>query len=448
MKRSSSHTKTLASRQAAVMASVGTFLASFYQVAEIYSVCLLLHKVSVVLVPLVQSELELLIPVALSPGYCCDFNGRRLDYRLNGLKAYVGLKDPTFLSNNFANCWISGALLGSIATAFFHVRGLHRPPPDRHYSRCITTDMVASPAPKPSTSTAQPEAPELIRSPVPVNGRPAWYVEVWNGLEFNPRVLGDVDVKMMLYMWGAVLLELNLGSMMWTAWRANGGAWTAAMAAYGFMLTWFVTEYMYFENVHLYTYDLFAEKIGFKLLFGCLGFYPFAYALGGTVLSTYAPYASITVDTNMTSSTDAAPTLPDLSSLSVWLTLALFITGWILTRGPNMQKYYFKMDPRRPTCFAGFCPQRTVPGTRIIVSGFWGVSRHVNYFGEIIQAVALAIPGYLVTGSLIPWIYPLYYLALFIPRERDDHEICRRKYGRDWDEYCRLVPYRIVPFVY
>ena len=46
------------------------------------------------------------------------------------------------------------------------------------------------------------------------------------------------------------------------------------------MLSFFVVEYLYHEHVHLYTYDLFAEKLGFKLIWGCLCFYPFFYPIG------------------------------------------------------------------------------------------------------------------------------------------------------------------------
>jgi protein-S-isoprenylcysteine O-methyltransferase Ste14 len=42
----------------------------------------------------------------------------------------------------------------------------------------------------------------------------------------------------------------------------------------------------------------------------------------------------------------------------------------------------------------------------------------------------------------------LYYVGLFLPRERDDERMCKAKYGDVWTEYVKAVPYRIVPGVY
>ena len=50
--------------------------------------------------------------------------------------------------------------------------------------------------------------------------------------------------------------------------------------------------------------------------------------------------------------------------------------------------------------------------------------------------------------ALAPWLYPLYYVLLLVPRQIDDDRRCALRYGALWDEYCRRVPYRIVPYVY
>lgn len=93
-----------------------------------------------------------------------------------------------------------------------------------------------------------------------------------------------------------------------------------------------------------------------------------------------------------------------------------------------------------------------MPNTRLLCSGFWGLARHINYLGEIVQAVALAIPGTLAPWSLtslLPWFYPLYYVALFVPRQKDDDEQLRLKYGDSaFEAYVQRVPYRMVPCIW
>ena len=132
-----------------------------------------------------------------------------------------------------------------------------------------------------------------------------------------------------------------------------------------------------------------------------------------------------------------------------WLTPlvgALFLGGWVLTRGANMQKYLFKTAPGRR--FLWIAPEALTDGKQsLLANGFWGVSRHVNYLGEITQAVAIALAaGYY--GVWAVWLYPAYYVALMITRQLDDDKVCRAKYGELWDRYTAKVRWRIVPRVY
>lgn len=68
------------------------------------------------------------------------------------------------------------------------------------------------------------------------------------------------DWKMYLYLVGAVMLELNVLSTMAAHYQANGSLATA-MILNAILWTWFVVEYIYHEHVHLFTYDLFAERV-------------------------------------------------------------------------------------------------------------------------------------------------------------------------------------------
>ena len=259
------------------------------------------------------------------------------------------------------------------------------------------------------------------------------------GYEFNPRFVG-VDLKMFLYLVGAVMLELIVMSIVFkhTQQTADGTA-SRAMRCYFFCISWFVFEYMYFEEVHTYTYDLFRERVGYKLIWGCFCFYPFFYQIGAWSLCQ----------------SKAGVRNNDLSIPMSFFCILIFFCGWVLTRGANLQKYTFRKNPTATTfSFLFFKVKQEALGRtgnrkKILVSGWWGLSRHVNYAGEITQAIGLALPGYLVTGSCIPFIYPLYYIMLFVPRQMDDDKVCEGKYGKEiWGEYVSRVKYRILPGIW
>jgi protein-S-isoprenylcysteine O-methyltransferase Ste14 len=112
-----------------------------------------------------------------------------------------------------------------------------------------------------------------------------------------------------------------------------------------------------------------------------------------------------------------------------------------------MQKFAFKRDPGAK--FLGWiAPVMITDGdNRLLVSGFWRVSRRVNYLGEILMATGLTLAlGY--PDVLTTWLYPVFYVALLVPRQIDDDRRCAEKYGPLWETYCARVPYRIVPGVY
>ena len=251
--------------------------------------------------------------------------------------------------------------------------------------------------------------------------------DLYLGRRVNPRMFGGrADAKMYLYLAGATLLELNLLSFAAHHFITYPGDPSPGIVLYVALLSWFICDYLVFERVHLYTYDLFAERVGFKLVWGCLFWYPYFYAVGlWSVADLPNPHAP------------------------AWLTVlaaVVFFAGWTLARGANMQKFHFKRDPER--AFLGLAPRVLSDGDhRLLCSGFWGVSRHVNYLGEILMATGLALAlGW--PQVLGPWLYPLYYVALLVPRERDDDRRCAARYGALWEQYREKVPWRILPRIY
>jgi len=243
----------------------------------------------------------------------------------------------------------------------------------------------------------------------------------------NPQLWGGrIDAKMWLYLVGAVMLELNVLSFTAHHYILYGAEASQGIFTCAGLLTFFLIDYLTFEEVHLYTYDLFAERVGFKLGWGCIAFYPYFYAI--PLWSTVA----------------LEPAHASNPLLALYATV--FFSGWCLSRGANLQKYFFKKDPTRS--FLGITPETITDGHRtLLVNGFWGLSRHINYLGEILMATGTVL---CVGHPLLiwPWLYPLYYVALLFPRQVDDDKRCAAKYGPLWGEYLKRVPKRIIPFIY
>lgn len=139
------------------------------------------------------------------------------------------------------------------------------------------------------------------------------------------------------------------------------------------------------------------------------------------------------------------PHTQHLSPLAIAAILALNVVGYAIFRGSNSQKDAFRTNPNHPLV-AHLRTLSTSTGRKLIVSGWWGASRHINYFGDWLLAWSWCLPcGW---GSPVPFFYVAYFGALLLHRDRRDGAACAVKYGADWDAYCKLVPWRIVPYVY
>ena len=245
---------------------------------------------------------------------------------------------------------------------------------------------------------------------------------------FNERI----SVKMWFYVVGGTMLALN--SLSGAAWHHDQfpGQVNLGVYMYAAIFTFYVFDYFIFERVQLYTYDLIEENTGFKLFWGGLVVYGWLFIL---------PLWGM-----------AAHPAPEFSTAWTyfWLVSAplLFLIGWGVSRGANLQKYMFKRFPERK--FLGIIEQEYIEAgeRKILCSGLWGKARHFNYMGEIFFGLAVALTfGHF--GNPWAWTYLVFALAMFIWRQIEDDRACAEKYGPEkWAEYQERVPYRIVPGIY
>ncbi len=82
----------------------------------------------------------------------------------------------------------------------------------------------------------------------------------------------------------------------------------------------------------------------------------------------------------------------------------------------------------------------------LLIDGWWGITRHFHYVGEILGALCWSLPA--LFDNFMPYFYVVYLTILLFHRAKRDDVKCRLKYGKYWDEYCEKVPYKVIPGIY
>ncbi|KAL6133548.1 hypothetical protein ACLB2K_065783 [Fragaria x ananassa] len=240
----------------------------------------------------------------------------------------------------------------------------------------------------------------------------------WFGIQLNPQFMG-IDLKFFFVragMMGWLFINLSIFAR-----SVQEGTMSQSMVLFQLFCALYILDYFIHEEYMTSTWDIIAERLGFMLVFGDLVWIPFTFSIQGWWLLSNKV---------------------ELSTAAVIANCFTFVIGYLVFRGANKQKHVFKKDPNAPIW--GKPP--TVIGGKLLASGYWGIARHCNYLGDLLLALSFSLPCGM--SSPVPYFYPIYLLILLIWRERRDEARCAEKYREIWAEYRRLVPWRILPYVY
>eukprot|EP00731_Ephydatia_muelleri_P000211 Em0001g211a len=124
------------------------------------------------------------------------------------------------------------------------------------------------------------------------------------------------------------------------------------------------------------------------------------------------------------------------------------LAWWLATRysvEPMARRDQFRRDPEHPSV-KHLKTLSTERGTKLLISGWWGLCRHPNYVGDLVMALSWSLPcGF---TNILPYFYVIYFTALLVHRQLRDEHHCKKKYGQDWEKYCKIVKWRLVPGLY
>ncbi|MDQ3035470.1 MAG: ERG4/ERG24 family protein [Myxococcota bacterium] len=338
---------------------------------------------------------SIVVPGPIRPGAPLA-DGTRIPYKLNGLALFLitigivgigtfaGFVDLAILHRHFWALFVAANVLSIAMTAALYFGGRNR------------EDAVRE---------------GLIK-------------DLWYGVELNPTWLrsvgGGVDVKMFSYRPSLIGLALLNMSFAYVQWNRHGELSQAMLLYQAFTLV-YVFNYFQFEYGMIYTWDIVQERFGFMLVWGDYAFVPFLYSITGWFL------------------------IDRTEALPIWALVLLplmFVVGLWIFRGSNQQKDEFKRDPA--TKIWGK-PAETIGG-KILVSGFWGIGRKLNYTGEITVYWSFTLLAG--DASFWPYVLPTWLICLLVHRAWRDDKRCRDKYGSLWEAYCKRATFKMIPFVY
>jgi 7-dehydrocholesterol reductase len=256
--------------------------------------------------------------------------------------------------------------------------------------------------------------------------------DYFQGPELYPRILG-FDVK--------TFTNCRMGMMGWpllvVSYAAKqhelGGVTDGMLVAVGLQLI-YVAKFFYWETGYWRSLDIMHDRAGFYICWGCLVWLPIVYTSHTLYLVEH-------------------PT-----TLGAPIAITVFVVGVlaiVINYLADEQRQRVRATHGKTTVW-GRRPQlihatyRTADGEErqslLLVSGWWGLSRHWHYVPEIVAAICWTCPVGL--GPVLPWFYVIFLTILLTDRAYRDEKRCAAKYGRYWDEYKARVPFRIVPGVF
>ena len=251
------------------------------------------------------------------------------------------------------------------------------------------------------------------------------------GTELYPRLLGW-DIKQFIICrfgmmsWGLILISY--------AAKQNElyGLSNSMIISVSLQLIYLAKFYVW-ETGYLRSLDIMHDRAGFYTLWGCLVWVPCIY----TSPSMYLVLHPIQLTT----------------SISVLIfslgTFCIFINYFAdrqrqRIRATDGQCTIWGRQPVM-TIATYTTEQGDTKNNILLASGWWGIARHFHYVPELIAAFCWTVPALFTHFS--PYFYVCFLTVLLFDRAFRDDRRCAKKYGKHWQDYCRLVPYRIVPFL-
>ncbi|CAG9580633.1 putative sterol C-24 reductase [Leishmania major strain Friedlin] len=340
-------------------------------------------------------------------------NGYRLTYKCNavtawyclliivGLLHYYGVYPITELRRNYGHFLTAATIVADIIAVWVYIAGCKRP--------------------------------------IRMTGNFIYDFFMGSGLNF--RLPGNIDVKLFAECRNSWVLLMML-TLSCAAEQYNElGYLTGNMV---FMIgahLLYVNAVEKGEECVISTWDIYYEKFGWMLAYWNTCGVPFLYCMQSMYIQTVLKNK-------------------EHPRWVLVLMACILLLAYYLWDAINSQKNHFRMHrsgvpmeiirnnafPQVPWCYIEN-PRTLKSATgELLVDGFYRYGRKLHYTVDLVMAFLWGSAcGF---ESFIPFFYFFFFLGHLIDRERRDDHRCRAKYGKMWDEYVKLVPYKFIPYIY
>lgn len=255
-------------------------------------------------------------------------------------------------------------------------------------------------------------------------------IDYFWGTELYPRILGW-DVKQFTNCrFGMMFWQLGIICYAFKQYDAFGYV-SSSMVISVLLQTVYIAKFFWWETGYFCSMDIQHDRAGYYICWGCMCWVPSMYTMHTYFLTMHPFLLSL-------------PTTVFIIALGIFSVWANY--------DADRQRQEFRASGGRMKIWgkpAQFIEAKytTKDGelrtSLLLASGWWGVARHFHYVPEIMASVFWCVPAQI--SYPLPYFYPLYLTLLLADRAWRDDKRCADKYKSSWTDYCRLVPFKIIP---
>ena len=258
-------------------------------------------------------------------------------------------------------------------------------------------------------------------------------IDFFWGTELYPRIFGW-DVKQFTNCrFGMMFWQVGIICYAFKQYENLGGHVSSSMLVSVLLQSIYIAKFFWWETGYFCSMDIQHDRAGYYICWGCMMWVPSVYTIHTFFLVNHPVYLSMPTTVlflaagvyciwcNYDCDRQRQEFRATKGKLKIWGQDPVYIEA----------KYKTKDGEERTSL--------------LLACGWWGLARHFHYVPEIMSSFFWCVPA-LFTHPL-PYFYPVYLTLLLLDRAYRDDARCADKYKSSWKEYCKIVPYKIIPGV-